>query len=144
VPTCAKPVVCAMAPAIRSVPGTHVAQGKKSPLLRAGSVKMRGRRSSGPDRINVRLPEPLRVTLEIEARSHKHSLNAEIVRRLRESVLARDEPPRIIAKALLSGLDAAIVQEMLDIVRRDHAQEELAEMQREDALTERDDDEGSK
>jgi plasmid stability protein len=115
-----------------------VAQRRKFPLIRAAgsvSVRIRGRRSSGPDRINVRLPEPLRVTLEIEARSHKHSLNAEIVQRLRESVLARDEPPRIIAKALLSGLDGAIVQEMLDIVMRDHARDELVYMAQ-DALDE--------
>jgi len=98
------------------------------------NVKLRG----GPDaRINVRLPKALRVSLEIEARSQKHSLNTEIVRRLRESLLARDEPPRLIAKALLSGLDGAIVQEMLDIVMRDHAQEELAEMQREEEQIER-------
>jgi Arc-like DNA binding domain len=116
-----------------------VAQGQKFPLIRvgSGSVRIGVRKSAGPDRINVRLPEPLRVTLEIEARAHKHSLNAEIVRRLRESVLARDEPPRIIAKALLSALDGEIVQEMLDIVMRDHAEEELAEMQREEEQIER-------
>jgi chorismate mutase len=77
------------------------------------------------------------VTLEIEARAHKHSLNTEIVRRLRDSVLAKDQPPRLIAKALLNGLDDAIVQEMLDLVMRDHARDELADMAREEEQIER-------
>lgn len=107
-----------------------------SHIITVGSVRVRLRRS-GSERINVRLPEALRVTLEIEARAHKHSLNAEIVGRLRDSVLAKDQPPRLIAKALLNGLDDAIVQEMVDIVTGDRARDELADMAREEEQIER-------
>jgi Arc-like DNA binding domain len=114
-----------------------VSPRQKLPIIRSSPFRATISRSGPDSRINVRLPGALRVTLEIEARSHKRSLNEEIVSRLRDSVLANDQPPRLIAKALLSGLDDAIVQEMLDIVTRDRARDELADMQRKEEQIER-------
>ena len=71
-------------------------------------------------------------------------MNAEIVRRLRESFLAKDKTTTLIAKALLSGLDDAITGEMVELYMRDRAQEELAEQLREDELIERGREGGSK
>jgi hypothetical protein len=71
-------------------------------------------------------------------------MNTEIVRRLRDSLLAQDDPTTLIAETLLRGLDDAITEKMVDIVMRDRAQEELADMAREDELTERNGGEGSK
>jgi Arc-like DNA binding domain len=83
--------------------------------------------------LKVRLPEALRWTLESEASSRGHSMNTEIVRRLRESFLAQDETTTVIAKTLLNGLDDAIVEEMVDIVLRDRAEDQMADEQREEA-----------
>jgi Arc-like DNA binding domain len=93
------------------------------------------RRFAGKSRlaqIKVRLPEALRWSLESEAKSRGHSMNTEIVRRLRDSFLAHDEPTTLIAKALLSGLDDAIVEKIVDTVMRDRAAETMADAARED------------
>ena len=87
---------------------------------------------AGQAQLKVRLPEALRYSLEREARSRGHSMNAEIVRRLRESVLAQGEPAKVVAKALLSSLDDAIVNEIVDTVLRERAQDDLADMAREE------------
>jgi hypothetical protein len=76
--------------------------------------------------LKVRLPEPLRFSLEKEAASRGHSMNTEIVRRLSESFLARDQATTIIAKTLLEGLDDYIVNEMVDTVNRQRAEDDLA------------------
>jgi hypothetical protein len=97
--------------------------------------------------VKVRLPEALRWSLESEASSRGHSMNTEIVRRLRESFLAQEEPTTIIAKTLLSSLDDAIVNEMVDTVMRERAQDDLAyDMRKEARLEEmnREIEEGSK
>ena len=76
----------------------------------------------------------LRRSLEIEARSHGHSMNGEIVKRLRDSFLDQEEPTKVVAKALLSSLDDAIINEIADEVLRDRAQDEMADLAREDEL----------
>jgi hypothetical protein len=93
------------------------------------------RRFAGKSRlaqIKVRLPEALRWSLESEASSRGHSMNTEIVKRLRQSFLAQEETTTLIAKALLSDLDDAIVGKMVDIFMRDRAEETMADEARED------------
>jgi Arc-like DNA binding domain len=90
-----------------------------------------------PAQIKVRLPEALRWRLESEARSHGHSMNVEIVRRLRDSFLARDNPTRLVAEALVEKLDDGTLEEMVDIVMRSHAENELADEAREEWQRER-------
>jgi hypothetical protein len=82
--------------------------------------------------LKIRLPEALRYSLESEARSRGHSMNTEIVRRLRDSLLAQDEPTTLIANTLLSSLDDAIVEKMVDTVMRDRAMESMADAAREE------------
>ena len=77
--------------------------------------------------LKVRLPEALRSSLEREASSRGHSMNTEIVKRLYESFLAKDEPTTLIAKTLLAGLDDAIVDEMVEIVNRIRAEGDMAD-----------------
>lgn len=94
------------------------------------------RRFAGKSRlaqIKVRLPEALRWSLESEASSRGHSMNTEIVKRLRQSFLAQEETTTLIAKALLSDLDDAIVEKMVDIFMRDRAAETMADAEREEA-----------
>ena len=76
--------------------------------------------------IKVRLPEVLRRHLEREAASRGHSMNAEIIKRLSESF--RVDQTTLIANALLSGLDDDIVNKMVDIVMRDRAAEDMADL----------------
>jgi hypothetical protein len=79
------------------------------------------RRFAGKSRlaqIKVRLPEALRWSLESEASSRGHSMNTETT--------------TLIAKALLSDLDDAIVGKMVDIFMRDRAEETMADEARED------------
>jgi Arc-like DNA binding domain len=78
-----------------------------------------------PAQIKVRLPEALRWSLEKEASSRGHSMNAEIVRRLRDSFLTRDNPTRLVAEALVEKLDDGTLEEMVDIVMRSRAEDEL-------------------
>jgi Arc-like DNA binding domain len=86
----------------------------------------------GQAQVKVRLPEALRFSLEREASSHGHSMNTEIVRRLRESFLAQDEQTTLIAKTLLAGLDDFIVEKMVDMYMRDRAKEDMANALREE------------
>jgi Arc-like DNA binding domain len=81
-----------------------------------------------PAQIKVRLPEALRWSLEKEASSRGHSMNTEIVRRLRDSFLSRDNPTRLVAEALVEKLDDGTLEEMVDIVMKRHAKDELADM----------------
>jgi plasmid stability protein len=92
---------------------------------------------SNLDRLNVRLPEPLRRRLAIEARSHGHSLNVEIVRRLRDSFLTQDNPTRLIAEVLLDHLDGAITEELVDIWMKRDAEDMLADDARKEEQIER-------
>jgi hypothetical protein len=71
------------------------------------------------------------LSLESEASSRGHSMNTEIVRRLRDSFL-EDEPTALIAQTLLSSLDDAIVEKMVDTVMRDRAMEDMADAAREE------------
>ena len=89
------------------------------------------------DAEKVRLPDELRWSLESEAASRGHSINREIVRRLHESFLAQDEKTKLIARTLLSGLDDAIVNEMVDTVMRDRAIDQMADDAREEEQIER-------
>ena len=84
----------------------------------------------GPDRLNVRLPDALRWRLESEARSHGHSLNNEIVKRLTESLLSRENKTELVAQGLLDNLDPAIIDTLVDLVLRARADDELADMAR--------------
>jgi Arc-like DNA binding domain len=85
--------------------------------------------------IKVRLPEVLRRHLEREAARNGRSMNAEIIKRLSESFRVLDQT-KLIAKAVLDGLDDAIVYEMVDMFMREQAAEDLADSQREEAQIE--------
>ena len=78
--------------------------------------------------LKVRLPESLRFSLEREAASRGHSMNAEIVRRLHESFLARQKTTRLIAETLLQGLDPEIVDEIEQTLNQSHAEDAMAYM----------------
>jgi hypothetical protein len=60
--------------------------------------------------LKVRLPEQLRLSLEIAARQSGRSLNAEVVARLGESIMGRQDPDALAAAAILNGLDPRIVR----------------------------------
>ena len=94
----------------------------------AHAKKMRSRfaSKSRQAQLKVRLPEALRYSLESKASARGHSMNTEIVRRLSESFLARDQATTVIAKTLLEGLDDDIVDEMVDTVNRQRAEDDLA------------------
>jgi hypothetical protein len=71
-------------------------------------------------------------------------MNTEIVRRLHESFLAKDDPTTIIAKALLEGLDDGVVETMVETVLRDRADDAMADAWKEDQRFERERDKESK
>jgi hypothetical protein len=81
--------------------------------------------------VKVRLPELLRRELDREAARNEHSMNAEIVKRLQESFRAIDQTS-LIAKAVLDGLDDAVVDKIEHI---------LNEWRRDDYLADQDPDE---
>jgi predicted HicB family RNase H-like nuclease len=80
------------------------------------------------------LPEGLRHKLEKEAASRGHSMNTEISRRLSESFFVQQDHTRTkeIAERLLDALDDAIVNEMVDTVNRQRAEEDYADSLRDD------------
>ena len=78
--------------------------------------------------LKVRLPEALRYTLEREARSRGHSMNTEIVRRLGESIRAKDEPTKVVAQALVDCLPDEVVGEIEEILMRYREADYLADM----------------
>jgi len=81
--------------------------------------------------VKVRLPEPLRIRLEIAAHRAGHSMNAEIVKRLGASLL-EVQTTKLIANALLTGLDDAVIEALVDKVLRDRGYDEAAEQAREE------------
>jgi hypothetical protein len=102
-------------------------------MARAKKPQKRFADRSRQAQVKVRLPEALRYSLENEARSRGHSMNTEIVRRLRQSFLAQDETTTVIAEALLRDLDDAIVEKMVNIVMRDEAEQSMADAFNEEA-----------
>jgi plasmid stability protein len=83
--------------------------------------------------LKVRLPEPLRLNLEIAARRAGRSMNAEAVWRLSESVLGNRDPYAIAAEAILNGLDERIVTIIEDMILRANAEKEVRALYRKDA-----------
>jgi hypothetical protein len=55
-----------------------------------------------------------------EAKNKNHSLNTEIVERLWRSFQSKDETD-LVANALLSALDGAVIDRMMKIIMRDKA-----------------------
>jgi plasmid stability protein len=86
--------------------------------------------------LKIRLPEPLRLSLEIAARQSGRSLNAEAVARLSESVLGNKDPDALAAAAILNGLDQRIVTIIEDMILRANAEKEVREIYRSAAGTE--------
>jgi plasmid stability protein len=83
--------------------------------------------------LKVRLPEPLRLNLEIAARRAGRSMNAEAVWRLSESVLGNRDPYAIAAEAILNGLDQRIVTIIEDMILRANAEKEVRALYRKGA-----------
>jgi hypothetical protein len=59
-------------------------------------------------------------------------MNAEIVRRLRDSFLAQHDRTTLVAEALLENLDEDVIVKMADIVTRSREEDELADIAREE------------
>jgi Arc-like DNA binding domain len=76
--------------------------------------------------IKVRLPELLRRDLEQAAKTHGQSMNVEMVQRLNASFQKMDAH-KLIAAALLDGLDDAVVEEMVNTVNRQIAEDDYAD-----------------
>src|SRR6516164_1050529 len=76
------------------------------------------RRPTDPVKLNLRFPEALCRSLEREAKNKNHSLNTEIVERLYRSFKSNDETD-LVAQALISALDGAVLQRMLEIIKED-------------------------
>lgn len=80
-------------------------------------------------RLLLRLPEALRLRLEQDANAHKRSLNAEIVERLRESVIAqKKKPSEVIAQALVDYLDDEIVWAIQEIFKEQERADYLSDL----------------
>jgi hypothetical protein len=77
--------------------------------------------------LKVRLPEQLRLSLEIAARKSERSLNAEVVARLAESIMGRQDPDALAAAAILNGLDHRILKIIKDRILEE-AGEEAADL----------------
>jgi hypothetical protein len=66
--------------------------------------------------LKVRLPEELRWRMEAEAARNNCSMNAEIVARLKHSLLKNEDDARRFAEMLVASLDPAIVNWMISIM----------------------------
>jgi len=74
--------------------------------------------------VKVRLPEALRQHLEREAAGGGRSMNAEIIKRLGESLRVPD-PTTLIAEAVYKGLDDFVLEKVVDMYMRDRAAESV-------------------
>ncbi len=79
------------------------------------------RRPTEVVKLNLRFPEALRRNLEREAKNKNHSLNTEIVERLYRSFQSKDETTDLLAHALISALDGAVLDRMQKILEQDEA-----------------------
>jgi plasmid stability protein len=78
-------------------------------------------RKSRKAQLKIRLPERIRLNLEIEARRAGRSLNAEVVWRLSESIAGNKDPYSLAAEAILNGLDERVVTIIEDMILRANA-----------------------
>jgi Arc-like DNA binding domain len=69
--------------------------------------------------LKLRFSEALRRKLEEAAASNQRSLNAEIIKRLEGSFLSPDRIPRLVADALLEGLDPDVITAMSETIIED-------------------------
>jgi len=84
----------------------------------------RKRKWTRPQRaqLKVRLPEQLRLSLEIAARKSGRSLNAEVVARLGESIIGHQDPDALAAAAILNGLDPRILENIKERILEEEAE----------------------
>jgi hypothetical protein len=78
--------------------------------------------------LKLRFSEALRRKLEEAAASNKRSLNAEIIKRLEGSFLSLDRIPRLVADALLEGLDPDVIAAMSETIIEDWQSDQAASL----------------
>ena len=83
--------------------------------------------------LKVRLPEALRIQLEVAAKRGGHSMNAEIVKRLNNS-FREMHGPKLVAQALIRDLDDEILNEIVAALQRMRGEDELADDLRKEEL----------
>jgi hypothetical protein len=100
-------------PATGLTPATPPATGStRAPTATAAAA--RPRPLDDTVQLKLRFSEALRRQLEHEASRHGRSMNAEIIKRLETSFMASEQIPRLVADALLKGLDPDIIDAMGD------------------------------
>jgi Arc-like DNA binding domain len=77
--------------------------------------------------LKLRFSESLRRQLEHAAAENSRSMNAEIIKRLETSFLAPEQITRLVADALLKGLDPDIVGAMGDTIIEEWKSDQAAE-----------------
>jgi hypothetical protein len=84
--------------------------------------------------LKLRLPEVLRASLEYSAKERGDSMNSEIVKRLNSTFQYKqdDRTAKIVARALLTYLPEEVVNEMLEIIRREEREDAMADAAKED------------
>src|SRR5262249_17720779 len=86
--------------------------------------------------VKVRLPEALRRQLEHEAARDGRSMNAEIIKRLGESLRMLDQTT-LIAQDVYKGLDDFVLEKVVQMYLRNRAEDDLADdMRKEEQLEE--------
>lgn len=78
-------------------------------------ARKRKRKLTDEVQLKLRFSETLRRDLVREAKRQKRSLNMEIVSRLNQSLLQNTDLTTGAARALLAGLDPAIVAKLVEI-----------------------------
>jgi Arc-like DNA binding domain len=81
--------------------------------------------------VKIRLPELLRRHLEREAARGGRSMNAEIIKRLGESLRVPDQTA-LVAEAVYKGLDDFVLEKVVEMYLRSRAEDDLADAMREE------------
>ncbi|WP_140918593.1 Arc family DNA-binding protein [Limnobaculum xujianqingii] len=71
--------------------------------------------------LSVRIPAELRAKLKVQAEHNKHSMNAEIIKRLEESFTSQTEPAPAVSKKSTAGsveLPAADVNRIRKVLKK--------------------------
>src|SRR5262245_16782147 len=90
------------------------------------SANARRRPRNETVQLKLRFSEALRRQLEQAATQNGRSMNAEIISRLETSFISPGHIPRLVANALLKGLDPAVVEAMSDTIIEDWQSDQAA------------------
>jgi Arc-like DNA binding dprotein len=115
-------------PRLRSTDDPSTTRSRSATTTGSEPPRPHRRQPNETVQLKLRFSEALRRQLEEAAASNQRSLNAEIIKRLEGSFLSPDRLPRLVADALLNGLDPDVITAMSETIIEDWQSDRAASL----------------